>query len=90
MSHHIMYVCDVCQDNAPEQRGRDDRTDLRVMPDGTWCCDECYDDYACDIYPEIHKARMNDAEYPSWGSHPTPPMYVPVVDPDGDAEDVSS
>lgn len=39
----IMYVCEPCQENAPESCGYYDRTDLLVAPDGTWLCADCLD-----------------------------------------------
>lgn len=36
----IMYVCQRCYENAPEMCGKD-RTDISVMPDGRWICNDC-------------------------------------------------
>lgn len=67
----IMYVCTGCADGAPEQCGRYDRTELRVMPDGRWLCDECYDsDYD----------TPGDQRIP-WSSLPPPPAYAALAGP---------
>ena len=58
----IMYVCDECAIEYPENCGHHDRHDLRVMPDGSWLCDGCFDD-----------ARTADQE---WSALPLPPEYV--------------
>lgn len=39
----ILYVCEHCQENAPEMCGRS-RDDLYVTPSGKWLCDECIDE----------------------------------------------
>ena len=36
----IMYVCERCYENAPEMCGKD-RSDISVMPDGRWICNDC-------------------------------------------------
>jgi hypothetical protein len=59
----IMYVCAFCRE-AHAFGFCHDRTDLRVMPDGTWICADCYDDGAEALGP--------------WESLPHPPKYVPV------------
>ncbi len=40
----IMYVCSDCADGNPEGCGHYDPEDLRVMPDGRWLCETCFDD----------------------------------------------
>lgn len=44
----ILYVCEHCQENAPEMCGRA-RDDLYVTPSGTWLCDECRDEEGVPI-----------------------------------------
>ena len=70
----IMYVCDECQEHAPEGCGHNDRTELRVMPDGEWLCESCYDENFLAVFDEndeeIHRAR--------WADLPVPPEYLPV------------
>ncbi len=42
--NRIMYVCSDCADNAPEGCGHFDRNELRVMADGRWLCEGCFDE----------------------------------------------
>lgn len=63
----IMYVCTSCADGYPEACGHDDRTELRVMPDGDWLCDTCYDE-------------VRTVDMPPWQSLPPPPEYKPTPD----------
>lgn len=39
----ILYVCEHCQEHAPEMCGRS-RDDIYVTPSGQWLCDECIDE----------------------------------------------
>jgi hypothetical protein len=79
----VLYVCDMCQEHAPEQCGRDDIEELRVMPSGKCICSECYEDYPDEYFPEIHAMRMsdddtvNDTEYPLWSDLPIPSNAAP-------------
>jgi hypothetical protein len=61
-----MYVCSGCAGGNPEVCGRYDRRDLRVMPDGRWLCDGCYDD------------EWLQDEKLFWYDLPLPPEYLPV------------
>jgi hypothetical protein len=71
----IMYVCESCFDGAPEGCGHFDRTDLRMIPDGTWLCEICYDELsASDVGIEDEDERK-----PAWSSLAPPPQYVPSV-----------
>jgi hypothetical protein len=65
MDKKIMYCCEDCADNMPEQCGHFDRTEVRVAPDGRWLCEDCYDD---DV--------SEDA--PNWSSCPPAPEHVPA------------
>ena len=53
----LHYVCEPCYLNAPEQCGRL-REDIRIMPDGRWLCDECFQD-------EMAGESPRDADYPN-------------------------
>lgn len=45
----ILYVCSVCDDDGNQEFcGRADPADLRVLPDGRWVCDGCYDEKDAD------------------------------------------
>ncbi|MGF6434361.1 hypothetical protein [Bradyrhizobium elkanii] len=55
----IMYVCSECAEGCPEACGHYDRTELRVMPDGAWLCESCFD-------------NNDDNEFLSWGHLPAP------------------
>ena len=61
----IFYVCSSCLENAPEASGQAEPTDLRVMDDGRWLCNCCYDEEA-------------DSEAPRWSTLPIPPTYGPL------------
>ena len=66
----ILYVCAVCVETGNnEWCGREDRNDLRVMPDGSWICDSCYDGLLTDQDNE-------DAEPIDWRDMKAPPEYV--------------
>ena len=42
VDYRIMYV--YCSDANPECCGHYDRSELRVMPDGRWLCEECLEE----------------------------------------------
>lgn len=62
----IFYVCTECSDSAPESSGHPSPDELRVMPDGRWLCEDCYDD-----------EMPGDA--PRWRTLLAPPQYVPAI-----------
>ena len=62
----IMYCCDECFANAPEECGHVDRSKLRVTPDGNWLCLVCYE---ADIQEPV----------PHWSDLPQPPEYGPAT-----------
>jgi len=71
----IMYVCDLCAENAPEMCGHYDVDELRVMPDGATLCEECYG----DIGPKEFGVKDDDEGYmPFWSTFPKPLAQVPV------------
>ena len=76
MTERIMYVCSWCADNEPEMCGRFDRNDLRVMPDGRWLCDGCFD----DLDPDEKGATEEDSAQ-CWNDFPAPPEYGPIALP---------
>ncbi len=39
----IMYVCEWCEEAAPDSCGHFDRTELAVTDNDTWLCEGCYD-----------------------------------------------
>ena len=63
MNRRIMYVCDPCLENNPEASGHFDRDELRVVPDGRWMCDSCYE---------------FEYERKLWHLLPMPPEYIEV------------
>lgn len=68
----IMYCCTNCVDNYSEACGYFDRNDLRVLPDGRWLCDGCFDDT-----DQTERGNDNeDDEYRGWGDLPAPQEYV--------------
>lgn len=60
----ILYVCEECEDGCPEICGKA-REDLRVMPDGRWLCEDCFD------------ASILVTKIPRYSDLPMPPNYVP-------------
>jgi hypothetical protein len=61
----IMYVCEPCQDNCPENCGHNNRDAIRVLSDGTWVCRDCFDN--------------GDMDGVKWSDLPQPPEYKPAV-----------
>ncbi len=46
----ILYVCAVCVETGNNEWSvSEDRNDLRVMPDGRWICDGCYDEVKWEL-----------------------------------------
>lgn len=74
MSERIMYCCSECADNNPEGCGYFDRSNLRVMRDGRWLCDGCFDNEPLEDLPG------------TWGDHQEPPEYVAVSQAHGKAD----
>lgn len=62
IKQRIMYVCSECAEGCPEACGHYDRNELRVMPDGMWLCESCFD-------------NNDDNEFLSWGHLPAPEEY---------------
>ena len=69
----IMYCCDECIDNYPEHCGRFDRNDLRLMPDGRWLCESCFDDTT-----QADRGNTDEDKYLSWSDLPPAPEYFTV------------
>ena len=74
MAERIMYVCSECADGYPEGCGHFDRNDLRVMPDGRWLCEVCFDDTTQDE----RGGNADDDEFRVWSDLPPPRAYAPV------------
>lgn len=70
----IMYVCSECADNDPESCGHYDRNDLRVMPDGKWLCECCFDETN-----QGDRGNFSDDEYVDWSDMPAAPEWGPVA-----------
>jgi len=73
----IMYVCTECADGLPESCGYYDRDDLRVMPDGRWLCQQCFDD--TDWKDRGEDPEAEDRKW--WPDFPIPPEYAPTLSP---------
>lgn len=67
-----MYVCSDCADGCPEECGHYDRDELRLLPDGRWLCDSCFDDTT-----QLERGNADEDEYLHWGDFLAPPEYVP-------------
>jgi hypothetical protein len=72
MTDRIMYVCSECASGNPEGCGYYDRTNLRVMDDGSWLCDGCFDAVAFSDKKHFESGRC-------WSDYPEPPEYGPVT-----------
>lgn len=73
--HRIMYVCSECADGCPEGCGHYDRNDLRVLPDGRWLCQECFDD--TDWRERGEDSDTDEPKY--WDDFQVPPEYSPSL-----------
>ena len=58
---HILYMCDSCADLASFRNA----SDLRILNNGNWICEDCYDE-------------ESTIEAPDWRKLPKPPRYMPV------------
>lgn len=71
----IMYVCEPCEDGAPEQCGYFNRDKLRVVTLATgavWLCNDCLDN--------TEAADYGDGVKPLWRDLLAPPEYGPLQD----------
>lgn len=68
----IMYVCDICAENCPENCGHYDRGDLRVLPSGDTICSDCYEDLDTSDF------EIKDGEKTAWNDLPNPPEFRPT------------
>lgn len=75
MESRIMYVCSDCADNNPEGCGHFDRNNLRVLPDGKWLCERCFD----ELTPGDRGDSPDDDEYKKWNDFPPPREYAPLA-----------
>lgn len=66
-----MYVCTECADNCPECCGHYDRKDLRLMPNGDWLCESCFDDTS-----QAERGNEDEEKFRGWRDMPAPPEYV--------------
>lgn len=72
--HRIMYVCSECAEGNPEGCGHYDRADLRVLPDGRWLCETCFDDT-----DQVERGvDLESEEFKNWGDFKMPPAYGPI------------
>lgn len=60
----IMYICESCEDQAPECCGHFDRKELRVTNDGAWLCEGCWDEDESTGDIPFDKAPFMPPEYP--------------------------
>lgn len=71
----IMYVCAYCAEHNPEGCGHYDANELRVVPDGTWLCEECFD----EMDARGIGVTDDEAEKPLWLDLKPPPEHVPLL-----------
>ena len=67
----ILYACTECADNFYESCGWFDKTNLRVMDDGRWLCDGCFDQ-------DFFSFRRDEGDDRTWSDFPEPPEYGPL------------
>ena len=76
----IMYVCEHCADENPEGCGHYDVADIFVMPDGTWLCEQCAEEFdnmkMHGVKPRGTAEDGSDAEWPMHHEFPHPPVYT--------------
>lgn len=71
----IFYICSDCYDADTETCGRNEPSDLRIMPNGRWLCDDCFgENDAYDIGVQ-YDADGEIGHKPEWRSLPIPPTY---------------
>ena len=68
----IMYCCTLCADANPEMCGYFTRDNLRVMPDGEWLCESCFDET-----DQAERGNDNEDEIRVWSDFLQPPEYAP-------------
>jgi hypothetical protein len=73
----IMYCCEVCAEQDAESCAYIKREEVRVMPDGVWLCEVCFDNGRNDIYREQQLAD-DDFVVPCWSDHSTAPECGPI------------
>jgi hypothetical protein len=71
----IMYVCEPCYVDCSEGCGHMDRTEVRVLPDGRWVCEGCFDDLPDEA---LGLPADYDGLRPFWSSFSPPPEYKPA------------
>lgn len=85
-NHRVYFACECCADYDPEN-GVFCRSDIAVMPDGTWLCDNCYVECDKTAYG-IVCCDVDDFQFPRFEDLPRPAPYpVQQVIPD-DAQSV--
>lgn len=77
---HIFYICSDCYDADTETCGRNAPSDLRIMPNGRWLCEDCFgENDAYDIGIQ-HDEAGEIGDKPTWQSLPIPPAYSSAPD----------
>ena len=71
----ILYVCTACERAYPEGSCFE-RDQVRVMPNGAWVCEGCYEEDAVSFLPKPFVDFPD--EPPPWASFPEPPEYVAI------------
>jgi hypothetical protein len=76
----IMYVCEVCEEHAPESCGHFDRSELAVAHDGAWLCEGCWDEYDHQLPGnETAKHPTHRSGRPFFNTASRPPEYAPII-----------
>lgn len=63
----IMYVCDQCAEHNPEACGHYEPKMLAVMPDGSWLCEDCFDESVRTVLessPDFRQPAFADMPHP--------------------------
>lgn len=74
--HRVYFACECCSEHEPEH-GVSCRSDIGVMPDGTWLCDNCYSDCDKTAYGMV-PCDVDDFEFPRFEDLPRPAPYQSV------------
>lgn len=71
--HRVYFMCSSCEEHNPEG-AVGPRSDIAVMPDGTWLCDGCYSDCDKSAYGMV-ASDVDDFEFPRFEDLPRPAPY---------------
>lgn len=71
--HRVYFACESCEEHNPEG-SVSPRSDIAVMPDGTWLCSGCYSDCEKTEYGLVAN-DVDDFMFPDFEDLPRPAIY---------------